>query len=163
MNANTDAQRFPWWAIPLVALASFRFEHHNENGSSFFYDGTRTALLAIGIISIVLVFGVTQGIQRALKAHNLIERVPRSRFWGLLPFSIILPAFGYRAISDAGFISRFSDEYVRHWDLHWGATPMHIWLIVGTLVIIFLHTVILTLKEIERSANNSQDAGGTRR
>ena len=137
-----------------MAMASFRFEHHSEDGSSFWYDGTGAALLVIGIISLVMVFGVTKRVQRVLKAHNLIERIPRSRYWGVLPFSILLPAIGYRAFSDAGFTDDFSEKYVHHWDFQWGATPLHIWLIVGTLFIIFLHTAILTLREIERSANS---------
>ncbi|MGF1530611.1 MAG: hypothetical protein ACFCU4_04560 [Puniceicoccaceae bacterium] len=155
MKKEAENQGFPWWAIPLIALASFRFEYHSENGSSFFYDGTGTAILVIGIISLVMVFGVTKRVQRVLKSHNLIERIPRSRFWVLLPFSIILPAIGYRALSGAGFIDDVSDKHVHHWDFQWGASPLHIWLVVGTLAIIFLHTTILTLTEIERKANNS--------
>jgi hypothetical protein len=159
MKTDTEDQKFPWWAIPLIAMASFRFESHNENGSSFSYDGTGAAMMVTGIISLFMVFGVMRSVQRVLKAYNLIERLPRSRFWTLLPFSILFPSIGYRAISDTGFVSEFTDKYVHHWDLHWGASPSHIWFILGTLAIIFLHTAILTLREIERKANNSeQDA-----
>jgi uncharacterized membrane protein YjgN (DUF898 family) len=155
MKNEPDNQKFPWWAIPLIALASFRFEYHSENGSTFSYDGTTTAVLVIGIISLVMVFGITKAVQRTLKAHGLIDRLPRSRFWVLLPFSIIVPGIGYRAISDTGFSSKFTDEYVFHWDFRWGAHPWHLWLIFGILSIIFLHTAKLTLDEIERSAKKS--------
>jgi hypothetical protein len=155
MKTDTDDQKFPWWAIPLIAMASFRFESHSESGSSFSYDGTGTALLVIGIISLFMVFGVMKRVQRVLKSHNLIERFPRSRFWALLPFSILLPSIGYRALSNTGFSDEFSDKYVYHWDFRWGASPFHIWFIVGTLAVIFLHTAQLTLREIERSAKKS--------
>lgn len=138
-----------------MLLASFSYESHSENGSSLSFNGTGSAILVIGVISLVMVFQVTKRIQLVLKAHNLIDKVPRSRFWALLPFSIIFPAIGYRAVSESGFKSEFTDEYLRHWDFKWGGTDLHVWLIVGSLVIIFLHTVILTLIEIERTANNS--------
>ncbi|MEO1857487.1 MAG: hypothetical protein ABGY95_09040, partial [Rubritalea sp.] len=155
-NMKTDKEHsFPWWVIPLMLLASFSYESHSEDGSSLSFNGTGSALLVIGIVSLVMVFQVTKRIQAALKAHKLIDRIPRSRFWPLLPFSIIFPAIGYRAISESGFKSKFTDEYLHHWDFRWGGADLHIWLIVGVLVIIFLHTVILTLAEIERTAKNS--------
>jgi hypothetical protein len=155
MKDEPKSQKFPWWAIPLIALASFRFEYRWESGSSFTYDGTATALLIIGVILAVMVFRVTKRVQEVLKARNLISEVPRSPLWSLLPFSILLPAIGYGAISQKGFTDPFSHKYVRHWDFHWGATPLHVWLVFGTLGMIFLHTAILTVKEIERSTNDS--------
>lgn len=152
MKCIIENQKFPWWVIPLMALAAFRFEYHTEAGSSFYYDGTGIALFIIGIVSLVLIFGVTKQIQRVLKARNLIERIPRSRFWILLPLAMILPAIGYRAFSDSKVVDPFSEQTVYRWDFHWGDTSLHLWLILGTLAIIFLHTVILTLQEIERSS-----------
>jgi len=154
MKTTTDEQKYPWWTIPLLALASFQFEYNWEEGAQFSYNGTETALIVIGIISITMVFNVQKGIQRVLKAHKFIENIPRSRFWMLLPFSIILPAIGYSAVSEVGFTDERSGDYLYQWDFCWGSTALHIWLILGTLAIIFLHTIILTLHEIERTANS---------
>lgn len=155
MKDEPKTPKFPWWAIPLIALASFRFEYRWESGASFRYDGTVTALFIIGVILAVMVFGVTKRVQEVLKARNLISEVPRSPLWSLLPFSMLLPGIGYRAISHEGFTDQFAHKYVRHWDFHWGAAPLHVWLVFGTLGMIFLHTAILTVKEIERSTNGS--------
>jgi|GEM_PF-5657502 len=157
MDTDMNTQKFPWWwwAIPLMLLASFRYEHHSESGSSFWYDGTSTAIMVMGIASLVMIFGITKRVQSVLRAHNIIDNLPKSRFWILLPLSIILPGIGYRALSETGFKDDVADKFQYHWEFNWGATPLHGWLIAGSLAVIFLHTVVLTLSEIEGKANRS--------
>ena len=157
MNTEKE-QSFPWWIIPLMLLASFSCESHSESGSGFSFDGTVLAIWVISVMSLIMVFQVIERIQLALKALNLINKISRSRFWVLLPFSVI----GYR-VSEGGFKSEFTDEYLRHWDFKWGDPDLYIWLNVGSLVIIFLHTVILTLREIERTANKTARTNPPRR
>ena len=145
-------QRYPWWIIPLLLLASFSYEYNQEDGSQFSYDGTNLALFAMVIISLGMVFAVLKRLQAALKAHNLIEDMPRSRFWPLLPLAIVIPLIGYRAVSKESFTSKYTDEYTPNWDFQWGSSDLRLWLVVGALLIIFLHTIIITIREIEKTA-----------
>lgn len=146
-----DKQRSPWWAIPLIALASFRYDYHWESGAHFHYHGMNLAIPVICIIAIVMIAGIKKRVQSVLRTHKLIEHIPQSRLWMLLPFAIFMPACSYRSVSGPIITDTTGEHFFHQVDFNWGGGDKHIWFILGTLLIIFLHTTMLTLREIERS------------
>lgn len=143
---------FPWWTIPLIALASIRFEYNTESGSQLQFDGMRTFLLVLTIVAISLLIGIIKKGQRVLLVRGLISQIPQSRFWMALPLVVFLPAIGYRSVSGLLSPDDPNQPYHYQWDFQWGAHPLHIWFIVVTIILLILHTTSLTIKEMERTA-----------
>ena len=142
--------KFPWWAVPLVGLASVSFEY-NTPTSRLTYNGFGVAIGLLAIIMLFMSFGVLDGIQKVLIARRQMLRSVSSRYAALLPFVIIVPGIGYRALSDR-MITGMAEKQAYVWDFQWGGSPLHVWLIGVFIAFLFLHTLLQIIKEVLRTA-----------
>lgn len=151
--------KFPWWAIPLVGLASFSFEY-NTPTSRLTYNGFGIAIGVLAIIMLFMSFRLLNGIQKVLLARKQMVQSVSSRFAVLLPFVIIVPGIGYRALSDR-MIEGAAEKKVYAWDFQWGASPLHVWLIGIFIAFLFLHTLLLIIREVLHTAERSAEPIGS--
>ena len=154
MTIIKPSGKFPWWAIPLICLASFSYEY-NGAASRSTYNGCGMAVGLLAIIMIFISFSLLDGIQRILLAKKQMMKAVGSRYAMLLPLVFIIPGIGYRALSDKTIKGIMGDKEVPVWELQWGTSPLYGWLIGSFIAFLFLHTLLLIIQEVQRTAEQS--------
>lgn len=141
-------------AVPLVFLASFSFKYNTPDSFSQ-WNGFLMAMIALSIIMLFVVFRIVEGIKDILLVRGKMEHRVKSRFTPLLILLILVPAINYRAISNDTVTDMYG-KIVPRWDFQWGSGT-HNWegvLICFFLGFLFLHKILLIIREVLRTANH---------